>query len=685
MAAAKLTVIDAGVQTTVQDVDGRRGYWDVGVPPSGAFDEFTFALMNAAVGNPDTAAGLECVVRGPVLQFDSDTLVCVGGGLSEATVDGWPLERGLVRRVRAGEVLEAGPVDGPGMRGYVAVQGGIDVPRVLGSRATFILGGFGGTDGRPLVDGDVLPLGRRENLSAPTDVRDVLPELGNAWDLRVIAGPHGAPEHLTGDSVAELFGAAWRVDHRADRTGVRLVGPAPGWARTDGGEAGLHPSNLHDSAYPVGGVMLSGDTPVIVGKDGPSLGGFVVLAGVIGADLWKLGQLRPDDTVRLVPVDPAAAELAMDERRAALDLVRGLGDRKPSTPRPVPLDPAACDLAREDLAREGLAGHERSTSWARPQPLSEVPATLHHPAYSIRRSGDRHLLLEAGPSSLELTVRVWIHLLAEALRADRPAGVTETVEGVRSLLVKVDDAALRLPDLALHLVGLASGLADPATVVLDVREVKLPMAFDHPEAHEAMRRYQSVNPAAPWSPDNVEFIRRVNDLPERDDVFNVVSEATYLVVGLGDVYLGAPVAVPIDPRHRLVTTKYNPARTWTPQNAVGIGGIYLCIYGMEGPGGYQLVGRTVPVWRLIAEEPGRDPKPWLLRQFDRIRFVPVTTEELAVQRAEVKAGVRDLDIRPATFSVAEVAALEEGAADEIALVRAHRRAAFDAERRRWVS
>src|SRR5213078_2874799 len=115
----------------------------------------------------------------------------------------------------------------------------------------------------------------------------------------------------------------------------------------------------------------------------------------------------------------------------------------------------------------------------------------------------------------------------------------------------------------------------------------------------------------PWCPDNVEFIRRVNALPERDEVFGVVAAATYLVVGLGDVYLGAPVAVPIDPRHRLVTTKYNPARTWTPENAVGIGGIYLCVYGMEGPGGYQLVGRTVPVWSRYGAGRGFSPDvPW---------------------------------------------------------------------------
>ncbi|HWU33443.1 MAG TPA: hypothetical protein VN108_11240, partial [Marmoricola sp.] len=279
---ASITVVHAGAQTTVQDLCGRVGYWDVGVPPSGAFDDLTFELLNAALGNPRTAAGLECVMQGPVLQSDQDRLICVGGAARQATIDGRDLEPGRPVWLRAGALLDMGPLDGPGLRGYVAIQGGLEVPRVLGSRATFILGEFGGHEGRSLRDDDVIELGRLENLLEPRVVD--LPTLGDQWELRVIPGPHGAPDYLTPEGVAEFFSSDWRVDHRADRTGVRLVGPTPGWARDDGGEAGIHPSNLHDSAYPVGGIMLSGDTPVIVGVDGPSLGGFVVPAVVIEAD-----------------------------------------------------------------------------------------------------------------------------------------------------------------------------------------------------------------------------------------------------------------------------------------------------------------------------------------------------------------------------------------------------------------
>jgi urea carboxylase len=617
--AATFEVVKPGVQTTVQDLPGRSGLWGVGVPPSGAWDDVSFALANRAVGNSDSAAGLEAVLRGPVLRFHHRALVCVTGAATSATLDGEPVDPGRATVVSAGQTLDLGPARGAGLRQYLAVRGGLDVPAVLGSRATFLLGKFGGLDGRALRAGDILPVLSDENAGTPVDVE--LPVLTNEWELRVVPGPHGAPEHLTDEGVAALFAAEWRIDHRSDRTGVRLVGPAPQWSRADGGDAGLHPSNIHDSAYPVGAIMLSGGTPVIVGPDGPSLGGFVVPAVVLRADRWKLAQARPGDRVRLRPV------------------------------------------AGEDVCH------------TRPRPLLELPASADRPALTVRYAGDHQALVEAGPAKLDLLVRVQIHQLAEKLA--RP-GVRESVEGVRSLLLAVDETELPLADLAEEIRTAWLALPDPATVELPIRDVTLPIALDDESVHEAMRRYQrAVRPDAPWCPDNVEFIRRINDLPSREAVFDLVTEAQYLVVGLGDVYLGAPVAVPLDPRHRLVTTKYDPPRTWTPENAVGIGGVYLCVYGMEGPGGYQLLGRTVPVWRVSA-----DP-PWLLRMFDRLRFTPVSSEELYRTRADIAAGRAGLVTQPATLRGSELAVAGETAAS--AEFTARRQAAFAAERARWAA
>jgi urea carboxylase len=193
-----------------------------------------------------------------------------------------------------------------------------------------------------------------------------------------------------------------------------------------------------------------------------------------------------------------------------------------------------------------------------------------------------------------------------------------------------------------------------------------------------------VRDDAPWCPDNIEFIRRINGLDSIDEVRRIVFGASYLVMGLGDVYLGAPVATPIDPRHRLVTTKYNPARTWTPPNVVGIGGAYMCIYGMEGPGGYQLFGRTIQVWDSYHRAPAfADGKPWLLRFFDQIRFYPVDHAELTVWRRDFPLGRREPEIEPTVFRLRDYRALLAAERPDIETFEARRRAAFDRERADW--
>jgi urea carboxylase len=217
------------------------------------------------------------------------------------------------------------------------------------------------------------------------------------------------------------------------------------------------------------------------------------------------------------------------------------------------------------------------------------------------------------------------------------------------------------------------------------RIVHLPLSWDDPATRLAIERYMAgVRADAPWCPWNIEFIRRINGLASVDQVREIVYAADYLVLGLGDVYLGAPVATPLDPRHRLVTTKYNPARTWTPENAVGIGGAYLCIYGMEGPGGYQFVGRTVQVWsRYRTGGPFEPGSPWLLRFFDRIRWHPVGPEDLLEQRADLAAGRLELEIESGTFTLADHNAFLAREAESIDAFRARQRAAFDAERAAW--
>src|SRR5258708_9834317 len=201
-------------------------------------------------------------------------------------------------------------------------------------------------------------------------------------------------------------------------------------------------------------------------------------------------------------------------------------------------------------------------------------------------------------------------------------GVIELTPGIRALQLHFNTAQLHLTQLLDELLEAEQKLQRTDEIEVPTRIVHLPLSWEDESTLVAIQKYmQSVRADAPWCPSNLEFIRRVNGLDSIEAVKKIVFDASYLVLGLGDVYLGAPVATPLDPRHRLVTTKYNPARTWTPENADGIGGAYLCIYGMEGPAGYQFVGRTLQMWNTFHASP-----PWLLRFFDQIRLYEVTAQ-----------------------------------------------------------
>lgn len=656
---ATLEVLAPGSFTTVQDLPGRLGYWMVGVPPSGPMDDLSAGLVTRALANAPGAALLELTATGPALRAHGDVVVCLGGATMAADLDGRDVPWWQPFEVRAGQVLTLGALVGPGLRTYLGVRGGLDVPVVLGSRSTFTLGGFGGHEGRVLAAGDRLAVGDAvDPVLRPSPVGPgVRPTLTTTWRIGVLVGPHAAPEFLTPADVDTLLSAEWRVQVHCARTGVRLDGPKPEWARPDGGEAGLHPSNIHDTGYAFGTVDLTGDTPVLLGPDGPSLGGFTCPATVVTAERWKLGQLAPGDTVTFVAVD---AERAAD-----------LGRRRATTTRT--LRPAGVPLPLSARATPGDGV------------VARAPAVEGRPARTVRRSGDAFLLVEYGEMTLDLALRARVHALDRWLAEHAPDAVVDVTPGIRSLLVQHDPALVSTAELV-ELVE--KGDDDlPATDELEIeaRTVHLPLSWEDPATLEAIRRYMDVvRDDAPWCPSNLEFIRRINGLDSVDDVHRIVFDARYLVLGLGDVYLGAPVATPLDPRHRLVTTKYNPARTWTPENAVGIGGAYMCVYGMEGPGGYQFVGRTVPVWYLDVPTPGAEPDvPWLLRPFDQIRFHPVDAAELLDLRGRAKAGELDLRIEPTTFRLADHDALLASEADAIGAFRDRQRAAFAAERDRW--
>jgi len=577
-----------------------------------------------------------------------------------ALLDGDPVDYWKPVSVKAGSTLRMRKISGNGNRTYLAVKGGFDVPDYMGSKATFTLGQFGGHGGRTLQVGDVLRLNQPAAEASDCHALSpaLIPDYTRHWDIKVLYGPHGAPDFFTAADIDTFFSTDWEVHYNSSRTGVRLVGPKPEWARTDGGEAGLHPSNIHDNAYAIGSIDFTGDMPVILGPDGPSLGGFVCPATIVQAELWKMGQLKPGDTIRFHCI-------GIDEANALEQ---------------------AQDAAIDQLGGEYHQLHTRLSAGDSTQAvLARIEASDEQETVCYRQAGDRNLLIEYGPLVLDLNLRFRVHALMEWVSAQHLEGILDLTPGIRSLQIHFDSRIISRHVLLEKLKAAEAQLPAVEDMEVPSRIVHLPLSWDDPATQLAIDKYmQSVRPDAPWCPSNIEFIRRINGLESMEAVMDIVFNASYLVLGLGDVYLGAPVATPMDPRHRLVTTKYNPARTWTPENAVGIGGAYLCVYGMEGPGGYQFVGRTVQMWNRYKQTADFiEDKQWLLRFFDQIRFYPVSKEEILEMRKDFVQGRLKLDVEETVLKLRDYNEELSVNAQSITAFKSKQQAAFDAERQRW--
>jgi urea carboxylase len=311
-----IEVLKPGLETSVQDLPGRIGYWEQGFPPSGPFDPWSFRLANLLAGNPPEAAGLECQFIGPALRFTMPAVIAVTGADMAPTLDEAPAAMWQSLRVEAGQVLALGAARS-GARAYIAVAGGIDTPLVLGSRSTFHMAGVGGVEGYALKRGQSLPVavgrGAPPRRVKPDRRPDIQPR--KSWTVEVVRGPND--DWIDAAGHARFLGAEWKVQAKSNRTGLRLSGPEWSFApraTNKRPEHGQHPSNILDHGYPLGAVNLAGETPIILAIDGPSTGGFINPYTVPTAAFWKLAQSRPGDTYCFAEIGVAEAQ-AMRRRQ----------------------------------------------------------------------------------------------------------------------------------------------------------------------------------------------------------------------------------------------------------------------------------------------------------------------------------------------------------------------------------
>lgn len=623
-----------GAYTTVQDYPGRIKHWRIGVPPSGPMDSYSFRLANRIVGNHYKAPAIEITLNGPSILFHHETVVAVTGGSAPLLLNDKEVSMYEPIDIKRGDKLVIGKLT-TGCRSYLAIRGGIDVTEYLGSRSTFALGNLGGYNGRALKMGDVLFLGQpgikactlpepvSAPLTAPESIRPVM-STNKEWTVGVTCGPHGSPDFFKEESVKDFFASQWKIHYNSNRFGVRLIGPKPKWARNDGGEGGLHPSNAHDYVYSLGAINFTGDEPVILTCDGPSLGGFVCQAVVASAEMWKIGQVKPGDLVQFVPI---GFEDALELTKSQTKVIESFEGELPT-------------IIKGTIEPENPI-------------LATFQTNSNAPIVTYRQAGDRYVLVEYGETIMDLNYSYRVHKLIEMVGSHKTVGIVEMSQGVRSVLIEFNGLEISQKDLVETLIAYESEVAFTNKWQVPSRVIKLPMAFEDKKTLDAVKRYQeTIRSDAPWLPNNVDFIANVNGI-ERSSVKDMLYAARFLVLGLGDVFLGAPCAVPLDPRHRFLGTKYNPSRTFTPNGTVGIGGMYMCIYTMESPGGYQLVGRTIPIWDKLSlgqyTKKFNNGNPWLLTPFDQVSFYPVSEEELEQMVEDSKHGHFDVEMIESVF------------------------------------
>jgi biotin-dependent carboxylase-like uncharacterized protein len=316
-----IEVLEGGIQATVQELPGRLGYLDLGVYPAGPMDHFAFRTANLLVGNAEGIAAIEITLGGLKARFHDRRVAAITGAAMKPTLNESPIPMWETFEVKPGDQLVMGTVGQTGgFRSYLAIKGGFDVPEYMGSRATFTVGGFGGFFGRGLRKGDQVPLGTvtpADSISRFAHRRlrkEFVPRYTTEWEIEVMRGPQADPDYLTPEDMDFFFSHAWKVDRNSNRTGIRLESHKWQWARRTGGVAGGHPSNILDNGYAVWTINVSGDQPIILVADGPSLGGFICNATLIYASTWKAGQLVPGrDLVRFKEVSiEEAIDLAQE-------------------------------------------------------------------------------------------------------------------------------------------------------------------------------------------------------------------------------------------------------------------------------------------------------------------------------------------------------------------------------------
>jgi urea carboxylase len=285
--------------------------------------------------------------------------------------------------------------------------------------------------------------------------------------------------------------------------------------------------------------------------------------------------------------------------------------------------------------------------------IAQQPAQDGKPGIAYRQAGERAVLVEYGEMVFDLALNFLVLAANDALAEHPPEGLVETAPGFRSMLVSYDPFAISSAELVEHLQAVHDDLDPGRGITIPSRVVHLPVAFDDSQTKAAVDRYvHSIRSDAPNAEGgtNIDYVVRYNGMRDRDELYETALATEHWTAFIG-FFPGLPFMFPLDPRDAIFVPKYNPTRTWTPEGALGIGGPCYAIYPVESAGGYQLIGRSLPIYDVRARNEIFRENPLLLRAGDRVKFHRVTEDELLQQFEEVHANTYRYRIEDATFDV----------------------------------
>jgi urea carboxylase len=680
-----IDVISPGAYTLIQDLPGRPSVGK-GIPHSGPMDPMSFQIANMLVGNERGKEGLEITLSGPELRFVGPAIVALCGATMEASLDGKDFPMWTRVKIEAGQRLKIGKTTGGGCRSYLAVYGGFPtVADYFGSKSASPLVAIGGYQGRALAPGDLLQIVADvpesvESVSLPESLRPVYTK---HWEIRAMVGPHDEGYFLPED-IEMIYNTKWKISHNASRSGIRLVGPVPKWARKDGGEGGAHPSNLIEYGYPLGTLNWTGDDPCIFPVDAPNFGGFVSSTTAVRADWWKLGQVRAGDTLQYVRVGLDEALECRKALNSFLDAIEGALKAGKGFQGVGKLEE---QVRRDANPTENRIG--KAIIWER-QAQGDLPRVLYrqvsHRIYMTfmqandAKGGDDFLIVEYGNESFDLNHRCRVTALENALKSSStPAAIKphilNTVGCCTTLLIYYDSLVLPRSTLISHLQSLESSLGSLRTAKVPTRLFKLPITFESKAQTEATQRYMTnQRPHAPYLPDNLAFVAKNNAFtPDQLKQIYLTGQFMAVVVGF---FCGNTVSLPVDPRNRMSCPKMNPSRVFTPEGTVSWGGSCMSLYPVDSPGGYQMTGRTVPCWDYYGYKAGfEETRPWLFRDFDILTFYQVSEREMDELLARWKAGKYEWKFEEWEFDMGLHNRFLEETREEVAGIRERQRRA----------